>query len=471
MATKTVRTKDGRYITVDTETGKEVGLFEGNLKFVKDAADAVGLTTLPSNLPRMFERLGEDLRNLPGDIGPNLVYSDEVDNKGRPLTLAQKANRDKALSNFMRGGKGGIYDTEGNAALEKFMRGGKGGIYDTKAKGSGSGKIIEVTGADGNPVRLDMNNPVDVERLQRIQAKVAPSSKPPAPNNPPTESLNGRDAAAPSDPNNTGAKGTQMGLSGGSISPEFTTNDFLNLLGRQGITMNNPFGNQPLPATPAGNAQQRLNPGKIVGSSTGASVKPGNSVEVDSVDAQAGDIAGRMETDRTLSPDDSTVDGDKATDWSVDQRKDEMMARRAAFLDRNNKGYGAVRAADAAMGLGRQAVPGGGERLMAMGEDGELVSVTQEGYDLRKRGEISAQDLLSQHLAEAPAKAVDIALNAGDADAVTEPSLSMFGSNDDAIPSVTETVIDGDDMTSTTYEGEDEVDDFFSNTRKNIQNN
>ena len=168
MAIKTVRTKDGRYITIDTETGKEEGIFEGNLKFVKDAADAVGLTTLPSNLPGMIERLGEDIRNLPGAIGPNLVYSDEVDHKGRPLTLAQKANRDKALSNFMKGGKGGIYDTE--------------------AKGSGTGKVIEVTGADGNPVRLDMNNPADVERLQGIQPKVAPStenvippSDPPAP--------------------------------------------------------------------------------------------------------------------------------------------------------------------------------------------------------------------------------------------------------------------------------------------------
>ena len=112
MATKTVKSADGRWITIDTETGREIKPFEGNLKFVKDAADAVGLTSLPGNLPKMFQRLGQDLYNLPGDIGPNLVYGDEVDSKGRPMTLAQIANRNQAYERFMRGGKGGIYDRD-----------------------------------------------------------------------------------------------------------------------------------------------------------------------------------------------------------------------------------------------------------------------------------------------------------------------------------------------------------------------
>jgi hypothetical protein len=46
-------------------------------------------------------------------------------------------------------------------------------------------EIIEVTGADGNPVRLDINNPVDKERLQKIKPKVIKSEE-----IPPTESDN-----------------------------------------------------------------------------------------------------------------------------------------------------------------------------------------------------------------------------------------------------------------------------------------
>lgn len=39
--------------------------------------------------------------------------------------------------------------------------------------GNENNRYIEVTGADGKPVRLDMNNPADVERLQKIQPKGA----------------------------------------------------------------------------------------------------------------------------------------------------------------------------------------------------------------------------------------------------------------------------------------------------------
>ncbi len=85
MAYKTIR-KDGRNITINTETGREIKPGEGLLG---DLLKQSGLTTLGSNLPSMFQQLGRDLSNLPRDISRATVYSDKVDDKGRPLTIAQ----------------------------------------------------------------------------------------------------------------------------------------------------------------------------------------------------------------------------------------------------------------------------------------------------------------------------------------------------------------------------------------------
>jgi len=80
MSYKQVR-KDGRYVTIDTRTGEEVGAFQGQLKpvgnFLNDMS-TMGKVTL------------SDIMNLPNDIMPHLIYSDTaVDKKGRPLTKAQ----------------------------------------------------------------------------------------------------------------------------------------------------------------------------------------------------------------------------------------------------------------------------------------------------------------------------------------------------------------------------------------------
>lgn len=85
MAYKTIR-KDGRNITINTETGQEVKPGEGLLG---DLLKKSGLTTLGSNLPLMFQQAGRDLYNLPRDISRATIYSDKVDAKGRPLTIAQ----------------------------------------------------------------------------------------------------------------------------------------------------------------------------------------------------------------------------------------------------------------------------------------------------------------------------------------------------------------------------------------------
>ena len=267
----------------------------------------------------------------------------------------------------------------------------------------------------------------------------------------PLDAGNGRDTAPPSDPNNTGAKGTQMGLSGGSLSQGFDSAGFTAMLGRSGISMMNPFGSQPNPATPAGNSQQRLNPGEI---SLNSGQQTGESLPVDGQIDNNNALAHSLETDRTLSPDDTTVDAEKPTNWAVDQRTDERMAARAAFLDPNNKGYNAIRARDAAMGLGRQ-----GDQFVAMGSDGELQEITREGYDQRVSGNISAQTLLDEHLKFVPDKAIDKAIVAGDAEVITEPSSSLtsYGevSYDTSNPFP---ITESDDMTFD-----------FSATRKNIR--
>lgn len=85
MAYKTIR-RDGRNITIDTATGQEVGVGQGQLKPI---FDALGLSNLNETLPLTLKQMGADILNLPGDISRHLIYSDKVDEKGRPLTIAQ----------------------------------------------------------------------------------------------------------------------------------------------------------------------------------------------------------------------------------------------------------------------------------------------------------------------------------------------------------------------------------------------
>ena len=97
MSYKQVR-KDGRYVTIDTRTGEEVGAFQGQLKpvgnFLNDMSTMARVTL-------------SDIMNLPNDIMPHLIYSDTaVDKKGRPLTKAQAGevtgpNRDARLQDIL----------------------------------------------------------------------------------------------------------------------------------------------------------------------------------------------------------------------------------------------------------------------------------------------------------------------------------------------------------------------------------
>jgi len=58
--------RNGRWVTINTKTGKEVGVGEGTLGDIA-------------------KRVGNELSY----VGKNLVYSDKTDDKGRPLTIAQ----------------------------------------------------------------------------------------------------------------------------------------------------------------------------------------------------------------------------------------------------------------------------------------------------------------------------------------------------------------------------------------------
>ena len=84
MAYKTIR-KDGRNITIDTTTGQEVRVGQGALK---PLFNILGLSNLKP-IPLTLKQMGADIQNLPGDISRHLIYSDQVDKKGRPLTIAQ----------------------------------------------------------------------------------------------------------------------------------------------------------------------------------------------------------------------------------------------------------------------------------------------------------------------------------------------------------------------------------------------
>ena len=92
MARKTVR-RNGRYITIDTKTGKEIK--PGTVARQAAASLYRGAKTLPSKAKRLVK-----------EVGDTLVYSDKPDKKGRPQTIQQeRVRRETADSNRKTGQK------------------------------------------------------------------------------------------------------------------------------------------------------------------------------------------------------------------------------------------------------------------------------------------------------------------------------------------------------------------------------
>ena len=358
------------------------------------------------------------------------------------------------------------------------------GLPATSSQRKNIGKPYD-SSKDRTPEQLRAE--LDKERA-KYPAAPTPTEEEPIPE--PTPELPTRETLPPNgDPNRTGQSGTITGLSGGSVSQPFSNEGFVEMLGRQGIRMQNPFDSNVQPGTIGGNSQQRLNPGVLKQDGEfgmGGDFTFSQYVDTPAPISNTTDV--KFETGRTLSPDDTT-DSEGPTNWMKNQRTSDMDARSMAFLNAPmGAGYGAIRAADAAQGLGRQGV-GGNEKLMAMDAEGNLQNVTEEGYNLRKTGQIDAQTLLDKYLKDVPKDAVETAVETGDADSVTNPdaasTFTMGGDQPFSTVINSESDVDffekpdnyliGEGSTEVDLDGLDtgammsNESGFFSNTRRNIR--
>jgi len=89
--------KDGRYITIDTQTGQEVMPGEGMFKPVADSLSDILDGTLFNNSVTLGKTLFSDINNTWKSVEPYVIYSDTaVDKYGRPLTKAQAGEKSSA---------------------------------------------------------------------------------------------------------------------------------------------------------------------------------------------------------------------------------------------------------------------------------------------------------------------------------------------------------------------------------------
>ena len=230
--------KDGRYVTIDTRTGQEVGPFEGEYKPVGDFFRShlqKAKTTLQVGL--------SDLANLPGDVLPHLIYSDTaVDEKGRPLTKAQAGehnyNREERIKGILKDSPATSSKTPPTA----------------KPPVSSSGNVTRIGGKE-----YDLSDPtqkaaydkvIAADRASRPGQKMADirgggGLKPDG---------SGRFAPAP---DGNGSTGTRTSHS--PVTMEFVNATMLQRggLGGKDYKVENPFSSTQLPATSASNYFQK----------------------------------------------------------------------------------------------------------------------------------------------------------------------------------------------------------------------
>ena len=82
-----------------------------------------------------------------------------------------------------------------------------------------------------------------------------------------------------------------------------------------------------------------------------------------------------------------SVPGDEPTDWSKPRQKSYSELRREAFLDPNNRGYGAIRAADAAVGRFRQ-----GDKFF-VNDGGNLREINEDSWRTGQHRALSASEM------------------------------------------------------------------------------
>ena len=87
-----------------------------------------------------------------------------------------------------------------------------------------------------------------------------------------------------------------------------------------------------------------------------------------------------------------SVPGDEPTDWSKPRQKSYSDLRRERFLDLNNKGYGAIRAADAAVGRFRQ-----GDKFF-VNDGGTLREINEDAWRTGQHRALSASEMKNAYV-------------------------------------------------------------------------
>ena len=230
---------------------------------------------------------------------------------------------------------------------------------------------------------------------------------PQTPEEPKPEPPRTRDVDAP---DGNGSKGTQM-------SPKISLDDANGLLSRIGagqLADVNSFLSEQLPVSPSEKPElpQEAVPvtegggGMVVEGISLAGNGNGYTVSPEST-PQGGKITAGYDGKTELSPIETadnnrsvSVPGEEVpadpknsgTNWGIKQQPSFERARRDAFLDLNNRGYGAIRAADAATGRFRQ----GDKFFYNVG--GELQEVNEETYRQGQHRQLSADELKSGYV-------------------------------------------------------------------------
>jgi len=233
-----------------------------------------------------------------------------------------------------------------------------------------------------------------------------------------------RNQNAPRDPNNTGATGTITGLSGGSLSGAFDSDKYLSkFMQDAGIEVQNPFDSSPVAGSYESLAQMSLKPGMIEAagvSFTGGIPKlTGFSTQREIGDNLYNKFSEfRAPIDMESFANQELVSGMEAAQAPIgsgaelgENKLSGLSARSRAFLDYDGPGgaMGALRAADASQGMVRA-----GGKMYSMDQAGDLQEVTKEGARMRASGQIDAQTLLDDYLANVPEKAIEKVIETGD---------------------------------------------------------
>ena len=230
----------------------------------------------------------------------------------------------------------------------------------------------------------------------------------------PKSAPSGRDAAPP---DGSDSQGTNTGFKGISLE---NANAHLNRLGNQnfmaagtGIADFNTFKSEALPITEGGQRQivgfmgadgkeVRLEGDDLTNLRTAYSKHgaPGVELVYEGISTPGqGGVTPADSADNTRAvaipgegAEPGLNEGPSGINWMEPRQQSYLDARTAAFLDPNNKGYGAIRAADAATGRYRQ----GNE--FYMNDGGELKEVSREVWDAGRQGAVDPMDFKNGYI-------------------------------------------------------------------------